>query len=270
MKQKLKEKIKSLPQLPNSIIELEEFRKLKTSDPLILIDIIKKDPLLVANILKVANSSMFGFRNSVDTLSRAITLLGVNFTVSIAFGSIVQNTIKSNLAPYRVSLDEFMRLCALSSNIVDEWIGKKDFDLKEELLMPAFLQETGKFIVSIILDQENKKDDFKNEINRYKNLSELEEKYVGFSTPKITSYIFKHWSLGQNIIYPIGYVQDLENCPKNFLKKAQILDVVKTLVDIRNPLNDDAIQIALQKAQEYKLDKKRLEVITSELKKEFH
>ncbi|MGM0519387.1 MAG: HDOD domain-containing protein [Campylobacterota bacterium] len=269
MKRKLKEKIKSLPPLPNSILELEEFRKLNSSDPLILIDIIKRDPLLVANILKIANSSMFGFRSSVDTLSRAISLLGVNFTVSIAFGSIVQNTIKSNLSPYKIGLADFMKLCALSSTLIEKWIGKIDFDLKEELLMPAFLQETGKFIISTLLEQEHQKDAFLEDLNKYKNICTLEEKYIGLSTPKITAYIFKHWSLSENITYPIAYVNDLENCPKKFLKKSQILDIVKTLVDIRNPLNEDAIQLALKKANSYNLDKNRLQTVIIKLQKEF-
>ncbi len=34
-----------------------------------LMKIIQKDPLIVANILKISNSSMFGFRSKVDTLS---------------------------------------------------------------------------------------------------------------------------------------------------------------------------------------------------------
>ena len=34
-----------------------------------LVTIINKDPLIVANILKVANSSMFGFRVKLETLS---------------------------------------------------------------------------------------------------------------------------------------------------------------------------------------------------------
>ena len=269
MKKKLKEKINSLPPLPNSIIELEEFRKLDSSDPILLINIIKKDPLLVANILKIANSSMFGFRSSVDTLSRAISLLGVNFTVSIAFGSIVQNTIKSNLSPYKIGLEDFMRLCALSSTLVDKWISRVDFDLKEELLMPAFLQETGKFIISTMIEQEHLKDDFLKDLNEYKNISTLEEKYIGLSSAEITSYVFKHWLLSENITYPIRYVNDLADCPKKFLKKSQILDIVKTLVDIRDPLNDYATTLALKKASNYNLDKNRLETVITKLKKEF-
>lgn len=58
MKKKLTEKIDSLPPLPNSMLELEDFRKVKNTNPEELIAIIKKDPLLVSTILRVANLSL--------------------------------------------------------------------------------------------------------------------------------------------------------------------------------------------------------------------
>ena len=84
MKKNLIQKIDCLPPLPSSIIQLNDFKKIKNSSPEKLIKIIEQDPLMVATILKISNSSMFGFRSKVDTLSRAINLLGVNFTISVA------------------------------------------------------------------------------------------------------------------------------------------------------------------------------------------
>jgi HD-like signal output (HDOD) protein len=37
-----------------------------------LISIIEEDPLMIVTILKIANSSMFGFKSKIETLSRAI------------------------------------------------------------------------------------------------------------------------------------------------------------------------------------------------------
>ena len=88
MKKDLIEEINSLPPLPTSVIELEKYKSIDNSDLLKLISIIEEDPLMVVTILKVANSSMFGFRFKVETLSKAINLLGINFTISIAIGAL--------------------------------------------------------------------------------------------------------------------------------------------------------------------------------------
>mgnify|MGYP000025751912 CR=1 FL=1 len=259
MKNNLLEKIDALPPLPKSVIDLEEFRKSTNKEPLDLLKIIEQDPLIITTLLKVANSAMFGFRHAVESPSRAINLLGVNFTISIALGSIVQDLIKSNLDSYKVSTDDFMFTSNLASNLVNSWVGAISFDLKEELLLPAFLQETGKFILSELIHESGKVEEFQDAIKKGdKELSEIENEFVGYSCSKITANIFKHWKLSHNLIFAIGFVGDLKNCPDEFKEKAQILEVIKILSDITNPMSEKNITKALKKAKEYNLDSKLL------------
>ncbi|WP_122893705.1 HDOD domain-containing protein [Arcobacter peruensis] len=254
MKKNLIEKIDNLPPLPSTILELDDFKKVENSSPEKLIKIIEKDPLMVTTILRVANSSMFGFRSKVDTLSRAIHLLGMNFTISIAMGSVIQETLKSNLCAYAVSTEDFIYSSALASKIVNNWISSIDFDLKDELLLPAFLQETGKFVISEVIQEKKQTEDFLKMLDEKNDITFCEKEFTGFTCARITANIFKNWSLGHNLVFSIGFVGDLENCPKEFIKKVQILEIVKILADIRNPLNDKAIEIAMKKVVEYDFD----------------
>jgi len=268
MKKVLIERIESLPELPNSIIELDDFRKLNDSDPEKLISIIKEDPLMVTTILRIANSSMFGFRSKIDTLSRAINLLGVNFTISIAIGTIVQDTIKCNLNAYEIDNQKFIELSALASKIINTWISSIDFDLKEELLLPAFLQETGKFIISDLVQHNDSTSDFQKSLKTTSTISKCEEEFTGFTCSRITANIFRHWSLSHNLIFSIGFVEDLEACPKNYKKHSQILEIVKILTDLRAPLSDENIQKALTKANEYGFNEEHLQNSIDAIKEE--
>lgn len=254
MKKKLIQRIDSLPPLPSSIIELDDFKKVKRSSPEKLLKIIEKDPLMVTTILKIANSSMFGFRSKVDTLSRAIHLLGMNFTISVAMGAVVQDTLKSNLCAYAVSIEDFLYSSALATKIVNTWISSIDFDLKDELLLPAFLQETGKFVISEVIQENKQTEDFLLLLDEKKDIAFCEKEFTGYTCARITANMFKNWSLGHNLVFSIGFVGDLENCPKEFVKKVQILEIVKILTDIRNPLNDYAIEKAIQKVVDYGFD----------------
>ena len=147
MKDMIIDKIDSLPPLPKSVIEIEEFRSLPEKEPLDLLKIIEQDPLIITSLLRVANSAMFGFRSAVETPSRAINLLGINFTISVALGTVVQDLIKSDLKPYGVGIDAFLNSCNLSSTIVNKWLGASNFDLKEELLLPAFFTRNWKSLL---------------------------------------------------------------------------------------------------------------------------
>lgn len=254
MKKDLIEEINSLPPLPASVIELEKYKKLDNTDIKKLTSIIEKDPLMVVTILKIANSSMFGFKSKVETLNRAINLLGVNFTISVAIGSAVQNTINSNLLAYAVKNDDFLFISSLASNIVNTWVSTINFDLKNELLLPAFLQEVGKFIISQVIQKNRKSEEFLMELEETKDTTYCEKKYTGYSCARITANVFKQWDISPNIIIPIAFTDDIESCPYEFKRKAQILEIIKILCDIRYPLSDDNIHKALEKVSSYNFD----------------
>lgn len=253
------QKIESLPPLPKTIIEIEEFRKKQEKEISELLEIIEKDALIISTLLKISNSAMFGFRSKVETPGRAVNLLGINFTISIAIGGTVQNLLMTNLEPYGITTDDFMRISNISSSLASLWLGKIDPNLRDELILPALLQETGKFILADILKSEDRDIEFRNRLNNAENISSVEKEFLGFSTSEITAQIFKHWKLSDKLINIIEHVDNLEKCEQEYKQKAQILDVIKTACSIQNPLSDKSISKALEKASKYGLNVDALE-----------
>lgn len=261
MSELMTEKIDSLPPLPKTIMEIEEFRgKVGEKEPYELLKIIEKDALIISTLLKVSNSAMFGFRSKVETPSRAINLLGVNFTISIAIGGTVQNLLKANLEPYGISTDDFMDASNLASSLTNLWVAKIDYDLKEELLLPSLLQETGKFIIADVIDTDGKISEFKQNISSDdKCITDIEKEMIGKSTAEITAEIFRHWKLSENLINAIAFVDNIKECPEEFAQKAKILNIVKTACDITDPLSDSNCKKAIEKAKKFGFDTKILE-----------
>ena len=252
------EKIESLPPLPKTIIEIEEFRKKLNKEAIDLLNIIEKDALIISTLLKISNSAMFGFRSKVETPSRAVNLLGINFTISIAIGGTVQNLLMTNLEPYGINSDDFMRASNISSTLASLWLSKIDVDLKEEIILPALLQETGKFILADLIASEKKSELFKSKIASGASVENVEKELLGVTTSQITAQIFRHWKLSDNLINMIEYVDDISNANENFKKKSQILDVIKTACNIKEPLSDENVTKAIKKATTYGFDIKIL------------
>jgi HD-like signal output (HDOD) protein len=253
-------KIDALPPLPATVIELENFRKSGNKDPETLIAIIEKDPLTISTLLKVANSAMFAFRSKVETPSRAVNLLGVNFTISIALGSSVQNILKTDLRAYGIDINQFMRYSNLIAALVNIWTGLISKELREELSIPAFLQDIGKLIIAEIAAGYGKTDVFHKLISSGQvNVEEVEQKMVGLSSSQITANIFKHWKLSENLIDSIEFVDDIKKVKPEFAQKAQILKIAKTACTITDPLSEKHIAKAFELAQEFGLDITKLE-----------
>lgn len=254
MKKNLINELNSLPSLPSSIIELEQYKNSKSTDVFKLVSIIEKDILMTVSILKIANSSMFAFKNKIISLQKAVNLLGIDFTISIAVGSAIQNRISSNLFAYAVKNEDFIFISALATNIINTWVSKIDFDLKDQLLLPAFLQEIGKFVISSVIEKARKTEEFLLDLEETKDTSFCEKKYTGFSCARITANIFKQWNFSHTLVIPIAFADDISSCPEQFKTKSQILEIVKILCDIRYPLSDRNIDKALKKVITYNFD----------------
>ena len=253
------ERIESLPPLPKTINEIEEFRKSNEKEAFELLKIIEKDALIVSTLLKVSNSAMFGFRSKVETASKAINLLGINFTISIAIGGAVQNLLKTNLSPYGINSDDFMRASNLATTLTSLWLTRVSFELKEELVLPALLQEAGKFILADIIESKGLTEEFKSLINSGKSITEAEKELIGMTTSQITAAIFKHWKLSDNLINVIEYVDDIEKCEDKYKESTYILDVIKTICSVNDVMSEKNIQQGIAKANRYNLDVKNLE-----------
>jgi len=262
----LLKKIDSLPPLPKTIIDLEEFKKSSNKDLDVLLQILEQDPLIIATLLKVSNSAMFGFNNKVENPGRAIHLLGVNFTLSIAFGSAIKNAFDTDLKAYNMTADGFMRLSNMSSNLLKEWIGKTDNALKEELLLPAFLCETGRFVLAGVATEKGIADEFHGKIKQNAlDIDNIEREYFGACSTQVTSSIFKHWNLSDSLVETIAHVNDIDNCPDQYKKEAQILNIVNTICNVTDPLADEFVEAGIQKAKNFGLETRFLEKAVEKL-----
>ncbi len=259
--------IKSIPPLPDNITDLEEFKKLNNEDVDTLTEIINRDPLMTATVLRVANSTMFGFRSEIETVNKAINLLGINFTISIAIGSAIQNSVKSNLSAYGVTNEDFLFSSMLATKLVNSWVASIDNNLLKDLVLPAFLQDIGKFVISQVIQNKKLTNDFLKRLSEIHDLSKIEIEFVGYSTSRITANIFKHWSLSHKLILPIAFVENIENCPETFLKQSQILHIIKILTTVTEPLSENMIELASQKALEYGFDVENLKFCVNAIKK---
>ncbi|NLT67659.1 MAG: GGDEF domain-containing protein [Acidobacteria bacterium] len=75
---------RTLPSIPGVVLEVLDLSQDPDIGTAKVAKAISRDPALVAKILKVANSPWCGVRRDVTTLNQAVSLLGVNGTMSLA------------------------------------------------------------------------------------------------------------------------------------------------------------------------------------------
>jgi len=97
-------KIKQVPPLPESTMQIEAVYQDPNSSFNDMVKILEKDPLLTADILKAANSPLYGFSREINAINQAVGLFGMGTVRGFALASIVKKSFDLNLSPYGISM----------------------------------------------------------------------------------------------------------------------------------------------------------------------
>ncbi|MEE9606039.1 MAG: HDOD domain-containing protein [Candidatus Scalindua sp.] len=201
---KLLEKIKEMPPLPQSVTQILEISKSTKSSAQDLAKVFERDPALAANILKIANSSFYGFTRKISSMTHAIVCLGLDTVKSIALTSSTQEMLNNKIPAY--DLEKGMLLqhsitCATCARIIAQRIGYKDC---EEAYTAGLLLDIGKVILSRFAE-----DQFNQIIEKTKDnktpFNIAEQEVLGFDHPRIGGRIIKKWNLPPILIEAVQY-----------------------------------------------------------------
>lgn len=171
-----------------------------------IVNIIKHDDVLTANLLRVVNSAAFAPLQPVSSMDRAVSLLGEDIIVDIAVGKTFSKYLNRPLEGYESLKGELWRhnLC---SAIASEEIAK--FYKGEICMSTAFtsglVHDIGKTIISDFLKgtAENITDAI--EKGKYADYLSAEQEILGIDHTIVGDELAKHWGLPDNLQAAIRY-----------------------------------------------------------------
>ncbi|NOQ15426.1 MAG: HDOD domain-containing protein [Methyloprofundus sp.] len=195
--------VESLFSLPEVALRINEV--LDSPDPLIteLEDIIISDPALTAKILKLVNSSFFGFPSSIDTISRAITIIGFKELRNLVMTTSVTNSFDG--VPARLVDMQVFWFHSVTSAVLAKILAKKlkhtDY---ERMFIAGLLHSVGRLIYFTQCP------DISIEILAVKDLGDeaiiaAEQEKLGFTYAELSMELLKKWELPENIYQVINH-----------------------------------------------------------------
>ncbi|MCF6309424.1 MAG: HDOD domain-containing protein [Sulfurimonas sp.] len=250
MKSSIIDGIKALPPLSTTIIEINRIYFDDDSTINDMSKVIERDPMIVANLLKTANSPMYGFGREIKNASQAVGLFGMSMTRSIALGNSIKKLLNIDMEPYGITSEKFAHISGLQAALMLQWYKKIDRAKADGLYLAAFLQEIGKILIASSVIQEDEVTSFSNEAKNSHNLAMVEKAYTGLTCGEVTALVFKHWGFDSEFIEMIKYSDNPSAAPQNLQEFCIALNIVKTLVPVNEPLSEMAINFGLKKAED--------------------
>ena len=247
-------KIKQLPPLPESAMQIEAVYQNPDSTFNDMVKILEKDPLLTADILKAANSPLYGFSREINAISQAVGLFGMGTVRGFALASIVKKSFALDLSPYGITPEMFSNLSKKQHALMVAWCLRKENKLLGVLSPAAFLVEIGKVLISQQIIAESSQTAFRDALKETQDVELSERQIVDADTPEVSASIFEYWRFEEGLIDVIRNCLHPENAQPEYQKAAKILQVVRKCVQINGEITQQSIEEAKELITTYELD----------------
>jgi len=182
-----------LPGIPSTVFELNEViaNPLASADDIALV--VSKSPSLTAILLQIVNSPVYAFPTKIDTISRAVTLIGTQEISGLALG-ISAISIFKDIPEDMIDMHLFLNhslACAIISRILCAY---KNITQTEQLFVSGLLHDIGRLILYKYYPEQAKKILIRAESSK-ELLHQEEKKGIGCKHTDIGRDLLKKWKI---------------------------------------------------------------------------
>lgn len=202
-RKKLEQKKIILPEIPSVVFELNEVIANPMSSADHIAQVVNRSPSLTVLLLKIVNSSFYGFPSKIDKVSHAVTLIGTREISGLALGISILSIFK-NIPKEIIDMYSFLKhslACGILSRIL---AAQKNFGQTEQLFVSGLLHDLGRLILYLYFADESR-----NILSRSRNnnrlLYEEEQDYLGCDHAQVGKQLMEQWKLPlileNNVLY---------------------------------------------------------------------
>ncbi|NOR10008.1 MAG: HDOD domain-containing protein, partial [Desulfovibrionaceae bacterium] len=198
--------IKKVPVLSSSVSQVMDIISKDDHCLADLVNIIRFDSALTANILKTANSAFYGISTEVSSVDRAISLIGEDSVINITLKKGLAKLFDKELTGYKSASGELWRH-DLRTAIASKKIAKlnKNHISSEIAFTGGLLHDIGKAVISSFLGETSSKIIEAIDKGRVKDFHEAEQRLLGMDHAMVGFELAKHWNLPEALTHIIRY-----------------------------------------------------------------
>lgn len=199
---KLVEEIDHLVSLPDVCVKVNRLVDSPNYSAKSVGEIVSRDIDLSARMLRLVNSSFFGLRTPVDTISRAIAVIGTNELRNLVMATTAAR-IFTGIPSDLVNMHDYWRHAVTTGVIARELAVLRNVLHSERLFVMGMLHDIGRLVIYLTLAQQSRDillitggDDWL--------LPETEMDILGFNHMDVGAELMRKWNLPDGLIAVVG------------------------------------------------------------------
>lgn len=216
--------VRDLVPLPKAYIRIQQL----VNDPDSSLDdvtkVIMNDTGLTSRILRIANSAYMGLAAKVDTVGRAVQVLGLNQVHDLALASAAVGSLTTIKTP-SLDVSDFWRrsvYCAVVARIICK---QRQLRSAERLFVSGLLHDTGHLLLAY------REPDLYSELRARSietgvPMATLELGELGFTYAELGAALLESWQLPQEIVTPVAHhARPVADVPPEHVSEVSIVHV---------------------------------------------
>ncbi len=210
--------------LPKAYLRLRELIADPDSSLADITQVIANDPGLTSRILRIVNSAYFALAVKVDTIGRAVQVLGLNQVHDLALATAAVGTL-SKIPCQALDIHDYWRrsiYAAVVAKILAKRIGMRTH---ERLFVGGLLHGIGELVLAFkepVLFIEIKAAAARRQLP----MSAVQREHLGFDYAAISSELLRQWQLPDELVVPVRHhATAFATAPATLLDDVAVLQV---------------------------------------------
>ncbi len=192
-----------LVSLPEVCIRVNEMLDEPNVTAVELGNVISQDTSLTARLLKVVNSSYYGFQTKIETVSRAVSVVGLRELRGLVIAASAVESF-SNVSDDVLNKVRFWRH-SLYCGVIARLLAEQCHVLhSERLFVAGLLHDIGKLIVAQRLPQEARMIALELESGQ-RTECDVEQEILGFNHAEVGGELMHEWSMPETLFESVAY-----------------------------------------------------------------
>ncbi len=196
--------VNSLPPMPHVVSQAMDLLSDRDSRMSDLIEVLSRDPALVARLIRVSNSALYGRGEQTTSLKQAVVRLGANTVRSLVMAASMKALFpldKTNVGVWGQTLWQHSVECGLASRRVAQVLGHHD---PEGAFVAGVLHDIGKVVILL-----GRPEDYRQVLKRQASAKE------GFTAAEQAVLGFDHTEVGQRLLAKWQMPESLQACVRH-------------------------------------------------------
>jgi putative nucleotidyltransferase with HDIG domain len=195
-----------LPAMPQVYVELQKTMADPASSAGDLARVVSKDPGLTAFLLRIVNSAFYGFASRIETVSRAIAVIGTRGLSALALGASIVEKFRATDGG-AIDLDAYWRHCLACGVLARNLAQRLDLPDPERYFVAGLLHDIGRLAMFTIKPRRSQLL-FAAAQGPPRLFNQVENDIFGFNHATFGSILLRKWNVPFDLVMKVLHHHD--------------------------------------------------------------